>query len=158
MRGKDATGDIAAADDQEPPLWRFLLFFHCAILPELGSLQRSLQWLSRSAFEPGAAPFCKPRPTRRFSKQHLRQGLILPYGCRNGFCGSLPRKDPLGRRLIKAAAPDACVLSKEDRACRLRALLLRKGEEVICDIESARSCVRLSDHAGQAPCRRVCRK
>ena len=33
-----ATRDIAAADDQEPPLWRFLLFFHCAILPE-SSLQ-----------------------------------------------------------------------------------------------------------------------
>jgi ferredoxin len=101
--GQDAAGNVTAADDQK--------FLHCAILPDWDISGEAMGF--QVSVEPGRHSF-QAESDETILEAALRQGLSLPYGCRNGFCGSCRGKVLTGG--VEHGAAPVEVLSNADRA------------------------------------------
>jgi len=101
--GQDAAGNVTAADDQK--------FLHCAILPDWDISGEAMGF--QVSIEPGRHSF-QAESDETILEAALRQGLSLPYGCRNGFCGSCRGKVLTGA--VEHGAAPVEVLSNADRA------------------------------------------
>ena len=99
--GKGAAGHIPAADDQD--------FLHRGILADNEGKQMSY----RITVTPSGKSF-DADPDETVLSAALRQGLVLPYGCRDGACGSCKGKVVCGEIEDGKAKPPA--LSDADRA------------------------------------------
>ena len=119
---QDAARDVTATDDQE--------FLHCAILPdsdisgEAMSFQVSIQ-PSRHSFQ--------AEPDETILEAALRQGLSLPYGCRDGVCGSCRGKVLTGE--FEHGKAQLEVLSDADRRAGFALFCCAQARSDLC-IES----------------------
>lgn len=99
--GKDAAGDVPAADDQD--------FLHAGIVAddigELMSYQVTVQ--------PGGRQFVAESDETLLDAA-LRQGLIIPYGCKDGACGACKGKVLAGN--VDHGRAQAHALSDREKA------------------------------------------